>query len=63
MSKIIDCSKVNPASGCGHTIEGKTEEEVLAKAADHAREHGLAPSPELLKQVKTYIEDKPDRAD
>jgi hypothetical protein len=34
-----------------------TEEEVLQKAGEHAKEHGLAPSPELLAQVKSFIED------
>ena len=29
MAKVIDCGKVNPASGCGHVIRGETEEDVL----------------------------------
>jgi predicted small metal-binding protein len=57
MAKLIDCGKVNPASGCGHVIRGETEEEVLRLAADHAKEHGMEPSPELLAQVKTHIEE------
>jgi len=57
MTKMIDCGKVNPASGCGHVIRGETEEEVLRKAAEHAGSHGMEPSPQLLEQVKAHIEE------
>ena len=58
MSKIIDCGKVNPASGCGHVIRGETEEEVLQKAAEHAaRDHGMQPTPELIQQVKAHMQE------
>ncbi|HEU4368574.1 MAG TPA: DUF1059 domain-containing protein [Methylomirabilota bacterium] len=40
MGKIIDCHKVNPTSGCQHVVRGANEEEVLRKAAEHAKEHG-----------------------
>ena len=58
MGKIIDCSKVNPTSGCSHVVRGATEEELLKNAAEHAKEHGLEPTPELLEQVKTRIEEE-----
>ncbi len=58
MGKIIDCNKVNPASGCKHVVRGATEEELLKNAAVHAKEHGLEPTPELLEQVKTQIEEE-----
>ncbi len=58
MGKIIDCHKVNPTSDCQHVVRGASEEEVLQKAGEHAREHGLAPTPELLAQVKSFIEDE-----
>lgn len=58
MAKIIDCGKVNPASGCGHVIWADTEEEVLRLAAEHAKSHGMEPSPELLTQVKSHIEER-----
>jgi predicted small metal-binding protein len=58
MTKIVDCAKVNPASGCGHVVRGDTEEELLKNAAEHAKEHGLEPTPELLKMVKSYIEEE-----
>jgi predicted small metal-binding protein len=57
MTKIIECGKVNPASGCSHVIRGDTEEDVLRQAAEHAKEHGMEPSPELLAQVKSHIEE------
>lgn len=57
MAKLIDCGKVNPASGCGHVITADTEEELLRLAAEHAKTHGLEPTPELLQSVKGYIED------
>jgi predicted small metal-binding protein len=58
MAKVIDCGKVNPASGCGHVIRAETEDEVLRQAAEHAKnDHGMDPSPELLAQVKAHIEE------
>ncbi|HLZ72872.1 MAG TPA: DUF1059 domain-containing protein [Dehalococcoidia bacterium] len=58
MAKIIDCGKVNPASGCGHIIRGETEEEALRLAAEHAKQsHGLEPTPELLAAVKAQMTD------
>ncbi len=59
MSKIIDCNKVNPASGCPHVVRGETEEELLKNAEAHAREHGIVDvTPELLEQIKANIEDE-----
>ena len=55
MAKVIDCGKVNPASGCGHVIRGETEEDVLRQAAEHAASHGMEPSPELMEKVKAQI--------
>jgi predicted small metal-binding protein len=39
-------------------IRGATEEEVLRKAGEHAKEHGLEPTQQLLAQVKSFIEDE-----
>jgi predicted small metal-binding protein len=41
MTKILECAKVDPSSGCRHVIRGETEEEALRQAAEHAREHGI----------------------
>lgn len=58
MGKMIDCGKVNPESGCGHVIRADTEEELLRKAAEHAeKDHGLIPTPELMKQVRQHVEE------
>ncbi len=59
MGKIIDCNKVNPASGCPHVVRGATEEELLKNAAVHAKEHGIVEvTPELLEEIKTHIQDE-----
>lgn len=58
MAKLIDCGEVNPASGCGHVIRADTEEELLRKAAEHAKsDHGMEPTPELLEEVKAHIQE------
>ncbi len=59
MGKIIDCNKVNPASGCTHVVRGETEEQLLRNAEAHAKEHGIVEvTPELLAQIKANIEDE-----
>lgn len=58
MSKVIYCNKVNPSSECDHVIRGESEEEVLRKAGDHAKEHGLETTPELIEKVRASIEDE-----
>jgi len=58
MSKIVDCNNVNPSSGCHHVVRGDTEEELLKNAAEHAKEHGMDPTPELIEMVKGYVEDE-----
>jgi predicted small metal-binding protein len=57
MAKVIECGKVNPASGCGHVIRGETEEDVLRQAAEHATSHGMEPSPELMEKVRAQIQE------
>jgi predicted small metal-binding protein len=39
-------------------VRGDTEEELLKNAAEHAKEHGLEPSQELLAMVKGHIEEE-----
>jgi predicted small metal-binding protein len=56
MAKILECAKVDPSSGCQHVIRGETEQEVLQKAAEHAKEHGIREvTPELVERVKAHI--------
>ena len=59
MGKVIHCSKVVPESGCPHLIRGATEEEVLANAGEHAKEHGIVEvTPELIERLKSFIENE-----
>lgn len=58
MGKIIDCNKVNPTSGCAHVVRGDTEEELLKNAAEHAKEHGMEPTEELMAMVLSQAEDE-----
>ena len=56
MGKIVECAKVDTSSGCKHVIRGETEEEVLKKAGEHAKQHGIRDvTPELLARVKANI--------
>ena len=58
MAKILECAKVDPASGCKHIIRGETEEEVFQEAAEHAKTHGIREvTPELIELVKAHIRD------
>ena len=58
MAKILECAKVDPSSGCKHVVRGETEEEVLKKAGEHAKEHGIREAtPELIAKVKANIRD------
>lgn len=59
MGKIIECAKVDPSSGCKHVVRGKTDEEVLQNAAEHAKQHGIREvTPELMARVKGAIRDE-----
>jgi len=62
MAKIIECHKVNPSSDCDHVVRGQDEAKLMRNAEAHAREHGLEPTPELMEQVRSFIEDEPPRA-
>jgi predicted small metal-binding protein len=59
MTKIVECAKVDPSSGCTHVVRGKDEEEVLKNAMEHAKEHGICEvTPELMAKVKAAIRDE-----
>ncbi len=58
MAKVLECAKVDPSSGCKHIVRGETEKDVLQKAAEHAKEHGIREvTPELIERVKANIRD------
>jgi predicted small metal-binding protein len=59
MGKILECAKVDPSSGCTHVVHGKTEEEVMKNAAEHAKQHGIRQmTPELMAKAKAQIRDE-----
>lgn len=58
MEKVVECAKVDPTSGCQHVIRGESEQEVLKKAAEHAKAHGIRQvTPELMERLKANIHD------
>ncbi|TMB67378.1 MAG: DUF1059 domain-containing protein [Deltaproteobacteria bacterium] len=55
---MLECTKIDPSSGCKHVVRGETVEEVLQKAAEHAKEHSIRQvTPELIERVKANIRD------
>jgi predicted small metal-binding protein len=59
MSKVIECAKVDPSSGCKQVIRGKDEAEVLKNAMEHAKQHGIREvTPDLMAKVKGAIRDE-----
>ena len=58
MAKALHCSDLGMS--CGFTAKGETEQEVMTKAAEHAKcEHGLATlSCEMTDKVKAAIHDE-----
>jgi predicted small metal-binding protein len=57
-NKVLRCGDIMP--GCDKVIEGKTTEEVFAKAEDHARkEHNMTIIlPSTMSQIEAAIHDK-----
>lgn len=54
--KHLKCSDVG--FDCDHEIEAETEQEVLQKAAEHAKEvHNVVVTPDMAEQVKAQIRD------
>ena len=59
MTKVIECAKVDPSSGCTQVVRGKDEAEVLKNAMEHAKQHGIREAtPELMATVKGAIRDE-----
>lgn len=59
MGKIIECAKVDPSSRCTHVVRGKTEDEVLKNAMEHAKQHGIREvTPDMMARVKGAIRDE-----
>jgi len=58
MSKVLSCREVG--MDCDFVARGQNEQEILAKAAEHARkDHGMDRIPdEVLDKVKAAIHDE-----
>jgi predicted small metal-binding protein len=58
MGKILKCGDVKP--GCVAEIRGNSEEEILQKAAEHAKtDHGMdSIPPDVLAKVRAAIHDE-----
>lgn len=58
MAKELRCGDLMP--GCKTVLEGKDEADVMAKAAEHAKNaHGLQQvTPELASKVRSAIKEK-----
>jgi predicted small metal-binding protein len=58
MAKVLKCGDVVP--GCDFEMTGNSEEEVLQKAAEHAKtDHGMENvPPEVLAKVRGAIHDE-----
>lgn len=56
--KVLACR--DTGADCDFVIRGKTEEEILKKAAEHGRkEHGMTEiTPELKKQLRAAIHEE-----
>jgi len=58
MAKIVECAKVDPSSGCKQIIRGATEQEVIQKATEHAKQHGIREmTPDMMQKMKANIRD------
>jgi predicted small metal-binding protein len=58
MAKQLTCGDVMP--GCSFVAEGKDVDEVMTKAAEHAKkDHGISTiPPDVASKVKAAIKDK-----
>jgi predicted small metal-binding protein len=61
MPKMLRCTDVIP--GCDFVAYGETDDEVIARAAEHARtkHHLRAITPEILAHLRSAIRDEGSR--
>ena len=62
MTRVLQCS--DGGLVCGKTVEGETDDEVLAKAVEHAqKDHGvdLTQAQTLARYAQSLIRDKDER--
>jgi predicted small metal-binding protein len=58
MTKVLRCGDMMP--GCEYVARAESEDELMQKAAEHAREaHGIQTVPaDLVQQIKSKIRDE-----
>ena len=57
MAKVIHCK--DAGFDCNESVRGQTEEEVLQKAAEHAKAvHNTEVTPEMAHQVRALIKEE-----
>ena len=57
MTKVLRCGDM--MAGCDYVARAESEDELMQKAAEHAREvHGITVSPEVVQQIKSKIRDE-----
>lgn len=57
MAKVIYCK--DAGFDCAEVVRGQTEEEVLQKAAEHAKAvHNTQVTPEMAQQVRALIKEE-----
>ncbi len=57
MTKSINCADVG--AECGWSTTAETEEEILQKCAEHAKEEhkGMEVTPDLVAKIKSHIKE------
>ncbi|MFQ5879290.1 MAG: DUF1059 domain-containing protein [Dehalococcoidia bacterium] len=57
MAKVLSCREAG--FDCDEVVRGQTEEEVLQKGAEHAKQaHNMEVTPEVAQQVRALIRDE-----
>jgi predicted small metal-binding protein len=57
MTKVLRCGDM--MTGCDYVARAESEDELMQKAAQHAREaHGITVSPEIVQRIKSKISDE-----
>ena len=57
MTKVLRCDDM--MTGCDYVARAESEDELMQKAAQHARDaHGITVSPEVVQQIKRKIRDE-----
>ncbi len=56
MGKVLECDKVDPSSGCKYVMRGENDEEIIKKAKEHIKSHGIREmTTELMSKIRAAI--------